>query len=166
MTLVDQSPYRSAQASYQLDMATPIYAQTAAERELREETGLAAIAEAGVEVVEYVSRLTEEPADRPSQYDPSVAQVNVTCFHVTAPDEWEPNLDWEHDDHRWYDPGDAFGFLRWPATAQALRRAPIAGAKLVALGRTSLPGSALRNVLELSSSNHEPAQNMPCDGAS
>ena len=27
MTLVDQSPYRSAQASYQLDMATPIYAQ-------------------------------------------------------------------------------------------------------------------------------------------
>jgi hypothetical protein len=25
---VDQSPYRSAQASYQLDMATPIYAQT------------------------------------------------------------------------------------------------------------------------------------------
>ena len=28
VTLLDQSPYRSAQASYQLDMATPIYAQT------------------------------------------------------------------------------------------------------------------------------------------
>jgi hypothetical protein len=27
VTLVDQSPYRSAQASYQLDTATPIYAQ-------------------------------------------------------------------------------------------------------------------------------------------
>jgi len=94
----------------------------AAERELREETGLVAIAEAGAEVVEYVSTLTEEPAERPDQHDPSVAQVNVTCFHVNAPDEWEPNLDWEHDDHRWYDPGDAYRILRWPATAQALRR--------------------------------------------
>ena len=28
MTPVDHSAYRSAQASYQLDMATPIYAQT------------------------------------------------------------------------------------------------------------------------------------------
>ena len=61
----------------------------AAERELREETGLVATPEAGVEVVEYVYALTEEPADRRNQYDPSVAQVNVTCFHVTAPDEWD-----------------------------------------------------------------------------
>jgi 8-oxo-dGTP pyrophosphatase MutT (NUDIX family) len=76
-------------------------ATAAAERELRDETGLVAKAEAGVEVVEYVYPLTEEPADRRKQYDPSVAQVSVTCFHVTAPDEWEPNLDWEHDDHRW-----------------------------------------------------------------
>jgi hypothetical protein len=73
-------------------------------------------------VVEYVYALTEEPADRRDQYDPSVAQVNVTCFHVTAPDEWEPNLDWEHDDHRWCEPGEAFTTLRWPATAEALRK--------------------------------------------
>jgi 8-oxo-dGTP pyrophosphatase MutT (NUDIX family) len=97
-------------------------ATAAAERELREETGLVAIAEAGVEVVEYVSTLTEQPADRPNPHDPSVAQVRVTCFHVIAPDEWEPNLDWEHDDHRWYDPSDAHKTLRWPATAQALRK--------------------------------------------
>ena len=97
-------------------------ATAAAERELREETGLVANAEAGVEVVEYVDALTEEPADRREQYDPSVAQVNVTCFHVTAPDEWEPNLDWEHDDHRWCEPGEAFTNLRWPATAEALRK--------------------------------------------
>jgi 8-oxo-dGTP pyrophosphatase MutT (NUDIX family) len=96
-------------------------ATAAAERELREETGLVANAEAGVEVVEYVYRLTAEPADRRSNDDPSVAQVNVTCFHVTAPDEWEPNLDWEHDDHRWCEPGEAFTTLRWPGTAQALR---------------------------------------------
>lgn len=93
----------------------------AAERELREETGLVADAVAGVEAVEYVYPLTEEPADRRNQYDPSVAQVKVTCFQVTAPEEWEPNLDWEHDGHRWCDPGEAFTTLRWPATARALR---------------------------------------------
>ena len=97
-------------------------ATAAAERELREETGLVANAEAGVEVVEYVYSLTAEPADRRDRHDPSVVQVNVTCFHVAAPDEWEPTLDWEHDHHRWCDPGEAFSTLRWPATAQALRK--------------------------------------------
>lgn len=93
----------------------------AAERELREETGLLAKPAAGVEVVEYVYPLTEEPADRRNRYDPSVAEVEVTCFHVDAPDEWEPRLDWEHDGHCWCTPGEAFALLRWPATAQALR---------------------------------------------
>ena len=55
-------------------------ATAAAERELREETGLVATPEAGVQVVEYVYALTEEPADRRNRYDPSVAHVNVTCF--------------------------------------------------------------------------------------
>ena len=73
-------------------------------------------------MIEYVYPLTEEPADRRNLYDPSIAQVEVTCFHVTAPDEWEPKLDWEHDGHRWCKPGEAFSALRWPETAQALRR--------------------------------------------
>jgi dATP pyrophosphohydrolase len=94
----------------------------AAERELREETGLVAEAVARVEVVEYAYALTEEPADRRDRYDPAVAHVNVTCFHVAAPDDWEPKLDWEHDAHRWCDPGEAFAALRWPATAEALRK--------------------------------------------
>ena len=93
----------------------------AAERELREETDLSAKPAAGVDVCEYVDPLTDEPANRRNQYDPSVAEVEVTCFHVTAPDEWEPRLDWEHDDHRWCAPGEAFALLRWPATAGALR---------------------------------------------
>lgn len=93
----------------------------AAERELLEETGLVASVAGGVEVTEYVYPLTEEPADRRDQYDPSVAGVKVNCFHVTAPDDWEPELDWEHDGHRWCVPGEAFSALRWPETARALR---------------------------------------------
>lgn len=101
----------------------------AAERELHEETGLAAGVVGGVEVVEYAYSLTEEPADRRSRYDPSVASVEVTCFHVAAPDDWEPKLDWEHDDYRWCEPGEAEGTLRWPETARALRELLLLGAE-------------------------------------
>lgn len=96
--------------------------RAAAERELHEETGLVAQVGEGVEVTEYVHPFTEEPARRAEPYDPSVTQVEVTCFRVTAPDDWEPNLDWEHDGHRWCDPGEAVSSLRWPGTAQALRQ--------------------------------------------
>jgi 8-oxo-dGTP pyrophosphatase MutT (NUDIX family) len=97
-------------------------AAEAAERELREETGLAARVAAGVEVTEYVYPLTEEPADIRNLYDPSVAEVAVTCFRVSAPDDWEPELDWEHDGHRWCEPGEALTILRWPETARALQK--------------------------------------------
>jgi 8-oxo-dGTP pyrophosphatase MutT (NUDIX family) len=96
--------------------------EDAAERELLEETGLVAKVMAGVKVIEYAYPLSEEPADRRNLYDPSIAQVEVTCFVVTAPDDWEPKLDWEHDGHRWCEPGEAFSALRWPETAQALRK--------------------------------------------
>jgi 8-oxo-dGTP pyrophosphatase MutT (NUDIX family) len=96
-------------------------AAAAAARELQEETGLVAAVEAPVEVVEYVYALTEEPAERRAMYDPSVAAVTVTCFRATAPDDWEPTLDWEHDGYRWCSVGEAFETLRWPETARALR---------------------------------------------
>ena len=98
----------------------------AAQRELHEETGLIANVRESVEVVEYVYALTEEPADRRSRYDPSVVGVEVTCFSVQAPDDWEPLLDWEHDGHRWCDLQTAVETLRWPATAQALRQLVVA----------------------------------------
>jgi dihydroneopterin triphosphate diphosphatase len=91
----------------------------AAERELHEETGLVARVASGIEVTEHVCALTGQPAQ---QHDQSVAQVDVTCFRVSAPDDWEPILDWEHDDHRWCNPREAINALRWPATAQALRQ--------------------------------------------
>ena len=88
-------------------------------RELREETGLVAGLTSGIEVTEHVSTLTKEPADRD---EPSVLAVEVTCFQAAAPDDWEPTLDWEHDGHRWCYVGEAASELRWPGTAQALRR--------------------------------------------
>ena len=90
----------------------------AAERELREETGLAARVTERIEVTEYVSTLTKDPADRD---DPSVLSVGVTCFRAAARDDWEPTLDWEHDGHRWCSADEAASELRWPGTAGALR---------------------------------------------
>ena len=90
----------------------------AAERELREETGLAARLTAGIDATEYVSTLTKEPADRD---EPSALEVGVTCFRVAAPDDWEPTFDWEHDGHRWCNAGEAASELRWPGTAGAIR---------------------------------------------
>jgi 8-oxo-dGTP pyrophosphatase MutT (NUDIX family) len=95
-------------------------AEEAAARELREETGLDAAPVAPREVVEYVYPLTEEPAERRAAYDPSVAEVLVTCFVTDAPDDWEPELDWEHDGYRWCSPAEAAATLRWPETARAL----------------------------------------------
>jgi len=95
-------------------------AEAAARRELLEETGLEARVVAPRQVVEYVYPLTEEPAERRATYDPSVAEVTVTCFVADAPDDWEPRLDWEHDDHRWCSPEEAASTLRWPETARAL----------------------------------------------
>jgi 8-oxo-dGTP pyrophosphatase MutT (NUDIX family) len=95
-------------------------AEQAAARELKEETGLDATPLASRQAVEYLSPLTEEPADRRARYDASVAEVHVTCFVADAPDDWEPELDWEHDDHRWCSPEEAATTLRWPDTARAL----------------------------------------------
>jgi 8-oxo-dGTP pyrophosphatase MutT (NUDIX family) len=97
-------------------------APQAAKRELHEETGLVAAVSGGVEVTEYAYRVTGEPAEQPSPDDESVMDVRVTCFCVTAADDWEPTLDWEHDNHRWCSPTEAFEALRWPGTAQALRK--------------------------------------------
>jgi len=97
-------------------------AAEAAERELREETGLVAHVSASGEVAEYAYQLDEEPAERRNLYDPAVVRVEVTCFSVAAPDDWEPTLDWEHDGYRWCGPADACSTLRWPDTAQALRK--------------------------------------------
>ena len=93
----------------------------AAQRELAEETSLVTTVSGGPRVIEYVYPLTEEPADRRDQYDSSVVAVAVSCFVCEAADDWEPVLDWEHDEYRWCPPFEAAAILRWPETARALR---------------------------------------------
>jgi 8-oxo-dGTP pyrophosphatase MutT (NUDIX family) len=93
----------------------------AAKRELREETGLVAPLDTVAEVTEYAYALSEEPVERRDLYDPRTVHVHVTCYSVTAPDDWEPTLDGEHDDYRWCPPAEACETLRWPETARALR---------------------------------------------
>jgi 8-oxo-dGTP pyrophosphatase MutT (NUDIX family) len=120
--LLHRSP---AQGSYWHVVAGGVEAgespQAAAARELHEETGLSAEVSDGVEVVEYADPLTEEPVERRAMYDPALLRVQVTCFLVNAPDDWEPVLDWEHDACRWCELATALETLRWPETAQALR---------------------------------------------
>jgi 8-oxo-dGTP pyrophosphatase MutT (NUDIX family) len=74
----------------------------AAARELAEETGLEAT-----------------PADlgRTYVYD----AVTVHCFAVDAPAGWEPQLDWEHDEHRWCTVAAAEELLHWPEPREVLR---------------------------------------------
>jgi 8-oxo-dGTP pyrophosphatase MutT (NUDIX family) len=77
----------------------------AAVRELREETGL----EAPVEAL-----------DSPFVYE----TVHVETFLVEVPTDWEPTLDWEHDDYRWLPRDEAAALLYWPEPAALLRSLP------------------------------------------
>ena len=77
----------------------------AAVRELREETGL----EAAV-----------RPLDAPFDYE----GVHVEAFIVDVPPEWEPTLDWEHDEYRWLPREEAAELLFWPEPAALLRSLP------------------------------------------
>src|SRR5690349_11417300 len=95
-------------------------AEDAARRERAEETGLDAPLTALRTSYDY--RLADEPAHRRSLYDARLTSVHVEVFLVDAPDDWEPQLDWEHDDYRWCAPHEADALLHWPDTRQALQQ--------------------------------------------
>jgi len=90
-------------------------AAEAAARELLEETGLVA-----------------SPLDLGGAYDydvegweahhaPGVERIHVECFLAEAPVGWEPQLDWEHDAHRWCGTDGALALLHWPEPREVLQ---------------------------------------------
>jgi len=76
----------------------------AAARELHEETGL-------------VASLEDVGADL--GYD----GVTVHAFAAEAPAGWEPELNEEHDDHRWCSLADALALLEYEEPREVVRRA-------------------------------------------
>jgi len=91
----------------------------AAVRELREETGLDA------EVVDLhrtiVYSLAEEP-ERLPDYAAGTTHIEVHAFLAEAPPDWEPTLDWEHDEYRWCSAAEGADLLYWPEPADVLRQ--------------------------------------------
>jgi len=89
-------------------------AAEAAKRELHEETGLAAEPEPTGRSFTYVPEAWESHA--------GIGAVRVDCFLVEAPTDWEPELDWEHDEFRWCRPKEAGELLFWPEPRELLRQ--------------------------------------------
>lgn len=96
-------------------------AASAAARELREETGLAAdVTELGRS---YAYALDDEPPDVRSRFAPDVTHVAVTAFAAEAPAGWEPTLDDEHVGRRWCSASEAVELLRYPEPRDAVLHA-------------------------------------------
>jgi 8-oxo-dGTP pyrophosphatase MutT (NUDIX family) len=87
----------------------------AAARELLEETGLDA-SPVGLGRSFVYQAEPWEP-----HYEEGMAPIRVDCYVVDAPDGWEPQLDWEHDEHRWCSPAEAAAILYWPEPREVIR---------------------------------------------
>ncbi|HEY2325894.1 MAG TPA: NUDIX domain-containing protein [Gaiellaceae bacterium] len=95
----------------------------AAVRELREETGLeVGVLQPADTATEVWYPLSDEAPERRDLYEPGLERVHVDCFLVDAPDDWEPELNQEHDEYRWCATAVAPSAFFWPDTADALRR--------------------------------------------
>ena len=95
-------------------------AESAARRELVEETGLAA--EMSSLGRTYLYALADEPPEVRERFQADVTEIAVTAFAAEAPPGWEPALDDEHVGHRWCLEEDAVALLRYPEPQDAVRR--------------------------------------------
>lgn len=92
--------------------------EEAALRELREETGLDGSRGLCRLRHSFSYVLPDEPGEEYSSR--ASERIVVTCFRVDAPHDWEPQLDWEHDEYRWCDEREAARLLYWPRVRRAL----------------------------------------------
>jgi 8-oxo-dGTP diphosphatase len=75
------------------------------------------------EVVEEVGLAVPlDPLDVTYAYERDGVTVVVECFRADAPDDWEPQLNDEHDDYRWGDAAEADRLLRWPEPRELAAR--------------------------------------------
>lgn len=95
----------------------------AAARELREETGLDRPLRLDDLGLHLSYSLAEEPAEVRARFALEVERVTLHGFAAGAPRGWEPELDWEHVEHRWLSAADAVALLRYAEPQEALRAA-------------------------------------------
>ncbi len=93
----------------------------AAARELREETGLVATPVSLGDPLGY--DLAGDPEPVRARFPEGTARIVVWPFVVEAPAGWEPELDHEHVEARWLDPGAAIALLEYPEPREIVRRA-------------------------------------------
>jgi 8-oxo-dGTP pyrophosphatase MutT (NUDIX family) len=95
--------------------------QQAAERELREETGLRVSLAEEESVHEFAYAIPGSSGSLGGRRVMPVVKMRVVCFLVEVEACWEPILNWEHDAYAWLGPAEACERLRWPSMARALR---------------------------------------------
>jgi len=96
-------------------------AEQAAIRELREELDLDARELLWPVRHEYGYAAAEESLERRAEWPPGTERIAVTGFIVEAPPDFEPTLNWEHDDFRWCALDEVVALYRWPDVGAALR---------------------------------------------
>jgi dATP pyrophosphohydrolase len=90
----------------------------AAARELEEETGLTAV----LFDLEMPQTYVIAPEELP-QYAPGATTVEIECYAVAAPADWEPTLNDEHDIYRWCTLDEAMALAFWPEVKTGFRAA-------------------------------------------
>ena len=95
--------------------------ETAARRELLEETGL--VGEVASLPLALSYSLLDDPPRIRARYAPGIETVTVHAFLAEAPAGWEPALDAEHDTYRWCTEDEAVSLFVYEIPKDAVRAA-------------------------------------------